>query len=64
MTHLDRRRVFNLGYYTWVEQQGLSTADFDRRKDQSFWQGIAGERAAWDKLIEEFNARTGVKLGA
>ena len=29
----DRERIFNLGYYTWVEQQGISLEDFDRRRD-------------------------------
>ena len=24
----DRQRIFNLGYFTWVEQQGVSIADF------------------------------------
>ena len=38
--HIDRERIFNLGYFTWVEQQGVSLADFDRRRDQSFWQGL------------------------
>ncbi len=37
----ERRRIFNLGYYTWVEQQGVSVEDFDRRKDQAFWRGVA-----------------------
>ena len=23
LTHVDRKRIFNLGYYTWVEQQGV-----------------------------------------
>ena len=23
LTHVDRKRIFNLGYYTWVEQQGI-----------------------------------------
>ena len=23
LTHFDRKRIFNLGYYTWVEQQGV-----------------------------------------
>ena len=32
LTHIDRRRIFNLGYYTWVEQQGVPVADFDRRR--------------------------------
>ena len=28
-THEDRQRMFNLGYYTWVEQQGVSFEEFD-----------------------------------
>src|SRR5262249_27332611 len=52
----DRRRIFNLGYFTWVEQQGVSLADFERRREQSFWDGIAAQVPAWDRLIEEFNA--------
>ncbi len=36
LRHLDRKRIFNLGYYTWVEQQGVSVEDFDRRKQQEF----------------------------
>ena len=39
LTHFDRKRIFNLGYYTWVEQQGVTVEDFDRRRDQPFWRG-------------------------
>ena len=28
----DRERIFNLGYYTWVEQQGVSIAEFTARR--------------------------------
>ena len=59
-TDLDRRRIFNLGYYTWVEQQGVSLADFDARRSPSFWQSIRSFVPAWDDAIGEFNARTGV----
>lgn len=55
-----RRRVFNLGYYTWVEQQGVSVEDFDGRREPSFWQDIAASVPAWDKLITEFNAEVGL----
>jgi cysteine synthase A len=61
LTHVDRRRVFNLGYYTWVEQQGVSVADFDRRKSQSFWKSLQDSIPAWDKLIADFNEDTGVR---
>jgi hypothetical protein len=54
--HVDRTRIFNLGYYTWVEQQGVSVEDFDRRKDQRFWRGLVDTIPAWDRLIDEFNA--------
>jgi cysteine synthase A len=57
-TEIDRRRIFNLGYYTWVEQQGVDLVDFDRRREQSFWKGIRSFVPAWDAAIEEFNART------
>ncbi len=56
LRHIDRKRVFNLGYYTWVEQQGVSVEDFDRRKSQDFWQGLVDEIPAWDRMIQEFNA--------
>ena len=61
LTHVDRRRIFNLGYYTWVEQQGVSLEAFDRRKDQAFWQELQASVGAWDRLIEDFNRETGVK---
>jgi len=56
----DRERIFDLGYYTWVEQQGLSVADFLARRSGSFWTGLRDKVAAWDALIGEFNARTKV----
>ncbi|CAG2157713.1 hypothetical protein LMG31506_06100 [Cupriavidus yeoncheonensis] len=63
LSHADRTRLFNLGYYTWVEQQGISIEDFDQRRDQAFWHGLQASIPAWDRLIEAFNERTGVVLG-
>jgi cysteine synthase len=59
LTHFDRKRIFNLGYYTWVEQQGIEIGDFDRRKDQRFWRDLVHSIPAWDRLINEFNAEAG-----
>jgi cysteine synthase len=56
----ERRRIFNLGYYTWVEQQGVSVEDFDRRKDPGFWRGVAGSAPEWDRLITAFNGEVGI----
>jgi hypothetical protein len=60
LAHVDRKRIFNLGYYTWVEQQGIALEAFDRRKDQSFWQQLQASIGVWDRLIEDFNRETGV----
>jgi cysteine synthase len=53
---LERERIFNLGYFTWVEQQGVPLAEFDARKQQSFWRELRAQTPAWDKLIEQLNA--------
>ena len=63
MGPVERERVFNLGYFTWVEQQGVSIADFDRRRSQEFWNGLRPLVAAWDERIEAFNAETGAAVG-
>jgi cysteine synthase len=60
LTRPERERIFNLGYYTWVEQQGVSVEDFEVRRSQSFWSGIREVVGDWDELIGEFNARSGV----
>jgi hypothetical protein len=57
--HRERRRIFNLGYFTWVEQRGTTLEDFDRRADQRFWRSMWGVPDLWDEMIGEFNARTG-----
>jgi cysteine synthase len=54
----DRERVFNLGYYTWVEQQGIAIDEFVVRRGQGFWRGLRGLLQVWDELIDEFNARS------
>jgi len=58
MIELDRRgreRIFNLGYYTWVEQQGIALADFNARRDQAHWDGLMELVPVWDGMIEDFN---------
>jgi cysteine synthase len=59
-TTRDRDRIFNLGYYTWVEQRGTSVEDFLARRTPAFWTGLRARVEAWDELIADFNERTGV----
>ncbi|CAB5066657.1 unannotated protein [freshwater metagenome] len=56
-TERDRNRIFNLGYYTWVEQQGTPLDVFEARRSQSFWRHIRTYQPVWDNMITEFNAR-------
>ena len=56
MDETNRNRVFNLGYYTWVEQQGISIPDFERRRSQDFWDGLRPIVDRWDEMIDDFNA--------
>ncbi len=62
LTDEDRDRVFNLGYFTWVEQQGVSIEDFTARRDQGFWRGLRDLMPAWDEAIRAFNARSGIEV--
>ncbi|MFL5797052.1 MAG: pyridoxal-5'-phosphate-dependent protein subunit beta [Actinomycetota bacterium] len=57
----DRERIFNLGYFTWVEQQGVSLEEFTARRDQAWWRELQDVVPVWDAMIEEFNERTGVE---
>jgi cysteine synthase A len=50
-----RQRIFNLGYYTWVEQQGVPLSDFDARRDPVFWDGLMDLVPVWDGMIDDFN---------
>jgi len=58
LTERDRHRIFNLGYYTWVEQQGTPFELFEQRRHQSFWRGLRRYLGVWDEMINDFNART------
>ena len=63
LTHGERSRIFNLGYYTWVEQQGVPLEAFERRRAQGFWAELRQAAPVWDALIAEFNATAGLEEG-
>ena len=58
-TTRERERIFNLSYFTWVEQQGISLADFEQRKSQGFWRGLHELVPQWDEMITAFNHDSG-----
>jgi cysteine synthase A len=60
LTFRDRRRLHNFKYYTWVEQQGRSAEELRELWDPDFWPAVYAQVEAWDRMIAEFNERTGV----
>jgi len=56
----SRNRIFNLGYFTWVEQQGVPLPRFEVRRGQAFWRGLREAVPVWDELIEALDAEIGM----
>jgi len=62
LNYQDRKRVHNLKYFTWVEQQGKTVSelndqwyDFDKT-----WGSAHAAADKLDELINEFNEETGL----
>jgi cysteine synthase A len=61
LSYADRKRVHNLKYYTWVEQQGKTYSEIQAQwYDAEYWNGIQDQVEEIDALIEEFNAEVGI----
>jgi len=60
--YYDRKRIHNLKYFTWVEQQGRSYEEIQAQwYDPEYWSRIHNRLDELDALIEAFNARTGLQ---
>lgn len=61
LSYVDRRRIHNLKYFTWVEQQGKTYEEILAQwYDPNYWTSIQKQVAEIDALIEEFNHLTGL----
>jgi len=62
LSYYDRKRIHNLKYYTWVEQMGKSAEELEEQWSDfpGYWDRIHRQVAEIDRLIEEFNERTGL----
>jgi cysteine synthase len=57
----DRRRVHNLKYFTWVEQQGRTHEELVAQwHDPEYWTRIQAQVPQIDGLIEAFNQKVGL----
>jgi len=62
LTYVDRRRVHNLKYFTWVEQQGKTYEEIQAQwHDADYWAGVQGQVPEIDALIEAFNVEVGLQ---
>jgi cysteine synthase len=59
LRRMDRDRIFNLGYYTWVEQQGVPIEEFVARRDPAFWTEMRTIVDEWDLRVAALNELTG-----
>lgn len=62
LTYQSKKRIHNLKYYTWIEQQMY---DLDELNEQwydydNYWGRLHKMAPELDKLIEQFNERTGL----
>jgi len=61
LTYRDRKRMHNLKYFTWIEQQGKTTEELDAQwYDDEYWSSKFAVADEWDERIEAFNAETGL----
>jgi len=54
-----RRRIHNLKYFTWVEQQGKTVEELDAQWAPGYWEDTQSQVGDIDRLIEDFNLRVG-----
>lgn len=61
LSYWDKKRMHNLKYFTWVEQIGKDVEELDRQwYDENYWRDKYHSHTEWDKLIREFNEKTGL----
>jgi hypothetical protein len=61
LTYPTRKRVHNLKYYTWVEQQDKTYEEIQAQWYQrNYWTSVHDQVEQIDGLIDEFNARVGL----
>ena len=61
LSYVDRRRIHNLKYFTWVEQQGKTYEEILAQwYEEDYWTSIQSQVGEIDAAIEDFNARVGL----
>jgi hypothetical protein len=61
LNHYDKKRIHNLKYFTWIEQQGKTVEELnDQWFNNDYWKSQYSDIDKWDEKITEFNEKTGL----
>jgi cysteine synthase A len=61
LSYVDRRRIHNLKYFTWIEQQGKTYDEIMAQwYDRDYWTELQAQIPQIDALIEAFNQEVGL----
>lgn len=61
MNYYEKKRMHNLKYFTWIEQQGKTVEELNAQwYDENYWKDQFGKVNEWDEKITEFNKKTGL----
>ncbi|MBS3813448.1 hypothetical protein KGY64_06460, partial [Candidatus Bipolaricaulota bacterium] len=62
LDYYQKKRIHNLKYYTWIEQQAKELEELDAQWYDwpNYWSEIHSQVERMDELIAEFNDRTGL----
>ena len=61
LSYVERRRIHNLKYFTWVEQQGKTYEEIMAQwYDDDYWTSVQTQVGDIDSLITEYNAKVGL----
>lgn len=60
--YYDKKRIHNLKYFTWIEQQGRNIDELEAQwyEHDNYWMGTFEQVDQIDSLISDFNERVGI----
>lgn len=61
--YYERKRIHNLKYFTWIEQQGREVEELNAQwyEYPDYWEEIQEQVSEIDQLIEDFNTQVGLQ---
>ena len=61
LSYQEKKRIHNLKYFTWVEQQGKTVEELNAQwYNEKYWKDKFEVVPLWDNLIDDFNKRVGL----